>query len=227
MVAIAEDLVSQLRAVPLFKDLDKKSLEALSGASHTRQVPRGKILFQQDDPANAVFVVQSGSIVLLLSTPDGRELVINEMRSGDYFGELALLAGGRRSTGAVATEDSKVIWIPRQRFLKELEEDAGVMRHVLKTTAKRLQISSQREGALAFLDAGSRLAKALLQLDDQVGVGGVITISQEALGQRVGLARQTVAKTLGRWRREGWLLTKRGKIEILDRSTLRDQVKNL
>lgn len=224
---IAENLASQLRAVPLFKDLSTKSLEALAGASHTRHVARGKILFQQDDPANAVFVVQSGAIALLLSTPDGRELVINEMHSGDYFGELALLTGGRRSTGAVATKDSKIIWIPRHRFLKELEEDAGVMRHVLKTTAERLQISSQREGALAFLDAPSRLAKTLLQLEARMGENGVISISQEELGQRVGLARQTVAKTLGRWRRAGWVLTKRGRIEILDRSALRDQVKNL
>ena len=44
--------------------------------------------------------------------------------------------------------------------------------------------------------------------------------SQEEVAQRTGLTRQTVARFLGEWRRNGWLLTGRGQIELLDRAAL-------
>jgi CRP-like cAMP-binding protein len=218
-----QELIKLIEGVPLFQELGPESIGALASVSHLRTIPKGKILFQQGDPANAFFVVQSGNILLTLSMLDGRELVINEMHVGDCFGELALLTGQPRSTGAVANEPSKVIWIPRQRFLRELESEPQLMRQVLQTTAKRLQVSSSREGALAFLDASARLANTLLQLYAQSGEEGEIEISQEELGQRVGLSRQTVAKSLGEWRRKGWVVTKRGKIELINFKALQDQ----
>jgi CRP-like cAMP-binding protein len=186
-------------------------------------VPKGKTLFSQSDPAEAVYAVQSGRIAILLSTADGRELMINEMRAGDCFGELSVLTGQPRSTGAVAREASEVISIPRDEFLAALESEPKLMRHVLETTARRLRTSSERESALAFLDAPARLARVLLLLDRQTSADGFMIISQEELAQRVGLTRQTVAKTLGRWRRAGWLITGRGKIVLLNRAALRRQ----
>jgi CRP-like cAMP-binding protein len=149
--------------------------------------------------------------------------VINEMRAGDMFGELALVTDQPRSTGAIAREASQVISIPRASFLAELERDPSLMRRVLKTTAERLQTSSERESALAFFDAPTRLARTLLQMDQQANDQGYIICSQEELAQRVGLTRQTVAKTLGQWRRAGWLLTGRGKIVLLNRAALHRQ----
>lgn len=95
------------------------------------------------------------------------------------------------------------------------------MRRLLETTARRLRTSSERESALAFLDAPARLARVLLDLDLQATDDGFITIGQEELAQHVGLARQTAAKTLGQWRRAGWLVTGRGKIVPLNRAALR------
>ncbi len=195
----------------------------LANASHIWRVPKGQLLFSQTDTAGAFFVVRSGCIAIVLSTPDGRELVINEMRSGDYFGELALVTGQPRSTSAVAREASEVIAISREAFLAALEAEPALTRQVLQTTAQRLWLSSERERALAFLDAAARLARILLQLDRQSSADGFVTIAQEELAQHVGLTRQTVAKILGQWRRSGWVITGRGKIMLLNRAALRRQ----
>jgi CRP-like cAMP-binding protein len=221
----APDLAQFLQGVPLFAGLAEGALAALARASQVWRVSKGKTLFSQTDPAEAVYVVRSGRIAILLSTPDGRELVINEMRTGDCFGELSLVTGLARSTSAVAREASEVISIPGSEFLAALESEPQLMRHVLETTALRLRVSSERESALAFLDAAARLAHVLLLLDRQASVDGYVTISQEELAQRVGLTRQTVAKTLGQWRRAGWLITGRGKIVLLNRAALRRQAK--
>ncbi len=210
-----------LRGVPLFACASEAMLTALANASHIWRVPKGKTLFSQTDAAEAVYVVHSGCIALLLSTPDGRELIINEVRPGDCFGELAMLTGQSRSTSAVAREASEVIAISREAFSAALESEPRLMRQVLETTAQRLRVSSERESALAFLDAAARLARILLQLDRQASADGFVTISQEELAQHVGLTRQTVAKILGQWRRAGWVITGRGRIVLLNRAALR------
>ena len=217
------DLLPFLRDVPLFAGLTDQALASLAQACRIRQVPKGKTLFNQMDPAEAFYVVRSGRIAILLDSADGRELVINEMRAGDCFGELALLTGQPRSTSAMAREASEVIAISRETFLAEIETEPKLLRHVLESTARRLSASSERESALAFLDAPARLARVLLEMDRQASADGFITVSQEELAQRVGLTRQTAAKTLGRWRRAGWIITGRGKIVLLNRAGLRRQ----
>ena len=218
------DLLQFLRDVPLFAGLTDQALASLAQAGRIRQVPKGKTLFNQMDPAEAFYVVRSGRIAILLDSADGRELVINEMRTGDCFGELALLTGQPRSTSAMAREASEVIAISRETFLATIESEPKLMRHVLESTARRLSASSERESALAFLEAPARLARVLLEMDRQASADGFITVSQEELAQRVGLTRQTAAKTLGQWRRAGWIITGRGKIVLLNRAGLRRQV---
>ena len=212
-----------LRTVPLFASVSEPTLTSLANASHLWRVPKGRTLFNQTDTADAVYVVRSGCIAILLSTSDGRELVINEMRAGDCFGELAVVTGQPRSTDAVARETSEVVEISREAFLAALELEPQLVHQLLKSTALRLRASSERESALAFLDASGRLARVLLQLDRQSSADGFVTIAQEELAQHVGLTRQTVAKILGRWRRTGWVITGRGKIMLLNRAALRRQ----
>ena len=211
-----------LGSLPLFAGLSKARLAALAHECHSKRVPRGSYLFLQGDPADALYVVRSGSVAILLSSPDGRELVINEMRPGDCFGELGLLTGRSRSAHALARapKGSDVVVIPRGAFLAALEAEPSLARSLLETTAQRLRNSGEREGALAFLDAQARLARVLLWLDQQESERGYVTISQDELAQHACLTRQTVAKALGRWRRKGWLITGRGHIMLLDRAQL-------
>jgi len=217
---LSSDLLPLLRSAPLFAGLSESVLAELAQHSHCKKVSKGAYFFFQTDPAEAAYVVQSGGVSIVLSSPDGRELVINEMHPGDCFGELGLLTGQPRSTGAVARGNCEVVVIPRRAFLAAVDAEPHLARRLLETTAQRLSLSSERESALAFLDAQTRLAKVLLELDQQEEENGYVTISQEELAQRTSLTRQTVASILGRWRRAGWLLTGRGRIIVLDRPKL-------
>ena len=209
-----------LRDAPIFEGVSDRILSDFTNSSRIRALEKGEILFSQTDPADTVYIVRSGCIAIFLATLEGRELVINEMHRGDCFGELSLITDQPRSTGALARENSEVISIPRDVFLKGLEAEPELMRRVLETTALRLRVSSERESALAFLDSSARIAKVLLQLDQQADNDGVIKVTQEDLAQYVGLARQTVAHTLGEWRRVGWVETGRVRIEIKNREAL-------
>ncbi len=214
------ETMQALRSAPIFEGMSDRILSNFNRSSQIRSLDKGEILFSQTDPADTVYIVQSGCIAIFLATLEGRELVINEMHRGDCFGELSLITDQPRSTGALARENSEVISIPRDVFLKGLEAEPELMRRVLETTALRLRVSSERESALAFLDSSARIAKVLLQLDQQADKEGVINVTQEDLAQYVGLARQTVAQTLGEWRRVGWVETGRVRIVVKNREAL-------
>ncbi len=222
---VGSDLFEYLATVPLLEGIDQAALRGLARSARVRHLSKGELLFSQLDPADAVYIVRRGGIAIFLATPDGRELVINEMLPGDCFGELSLLTDQSRSTGAEAREASEVIWISHQDFMRALQGEPELMRRVLETTADRLRTSSERESALAFLDSSARLARVLLQLETQEKAEGAVHVTHEELAQFVGLARQTVSEKLGRWRRQGWVRTGRGKIEILRRDRLERQAR--
>lgn len=211
------DVAAFLREMPLFAGLGQASLQTLASAGRFQRVEKGQFIFFQSDEAENVYIVHSGVISIVLESPDGREMVINEMRPGDFFGEVGVLTSQPRSTGAVAQTASELLVLPRQPFLNVLEFEPVLARRILETTAIRLRSSSERESALAFLDAQARLARLLLQLEQQAPEKGYVTISQDELAQRTGQTRQTVAKALSRWRRAGWLITGRGHIMLLRR----------
>lgn len=211
-----------LSGIPLFAKLSDASLSLLAKGCRFKPVEKGEVLFFQADPSESAYVVCSGKISIILNSPDGREMVINEMRKGDIFGELGILTHKNRSTSAIARSDSELLVIPQKVFLRIIDDEPQLTRRMLELTVSRLQNSSERESALVFMDAQARLANLLLELDRQEADKGYITISQEELAQRTGLIRQTVAKALGKWRRKGYLITGRGKIVLLNHKALKE-----
>ncbi len=218
--SIETKILDTLKSASLFDDVDPLVLSSLADRSTIKEIDKGELLFYQDDLADAVYVVHSGCLSIFLGMADGRELVINVMHPGDVFGEIALFTDQSRSAGAIGREDAQVVAIPKQAFMDIVEGESDLLRRVLEMTAQRLRMSSERESALAFLDASARIARVLLSLEEQAQEQGTIEITQEDLAQHVGLTRQTVASTLSRWRRDGWVDTSRGAIKIQNRGVM-------
>jgi CRP/FNR family transcriptional regulator, cyclic AMP receptor protein len=212
-----------LEKLPLFSGICDSSLHTLAAGIKYLHVEKGQFIFLQDDHCEKAYIVRSGQISILLESQDGRKLVINEMHHGDFFGEVGILTDQPRSSSAVARVDSEVMVLSQKAFLNVLSHEPELVRQLLEMAMNRLRESTERESALAFLNAHGRLARLLLQLAHQELQKGYITISQEELAERTGQTRQTVAKALGKWRRSGWLITGRGRIMLLNYDALAAQ----
>ncbi len=214
------EILKFLKSISVYSELSESSALILSRACRFQQIKKGEILFFQWDESEFAYIVRSGIISIILNSPNGRDMVINEMRTGDMFGELGILTKQPRSTSAMARTDCELLVIPCPAFLRIVDAEPQLARRLLDITASRLQRSGEREGALVFMDAQARLARLLLDLDKQEHEKGYITISQDELAHHTGLIRQTVAKALGKWRRDGWLITGRGRIMLLNHKAL-------
>jgi CRP/FNR family cyclic AMP-dependent transcriptional regulator len=216
------ELAKFLRGLPLFLGVREQTIKTLERVCRLKPVAKDQYIFFQEDPGETAYIVRRGTIVIMLTTPDGRQLIINEMHKGDLFGDISSLLGQPRTASAIAQENSEVVVIPQTAFLSLLDQEPKFLRNILEMVAQRLRISSEHESALAFLNAPARLARILLQLSEQQKrTAGLVVVSQDELGRRLGVTRQTIAKTLGHWRRAGWIITGRGKIMLLDKQFLR------
>ncbi len=219
-VSNPQTLTGFLKRTPLFAGLSDVSLTSLAQSLKVKDYEKGEVVFFEADAPEYVYFVQNGSVLIMLGNFDGHEMIINEMYPGDYFGELSILIKDAYTTTAMAHTDCRLVLMSGRDLLDWLDREPLLSRHLLESTALRLQKSTRRESALLFMDANARLAALLLELDERAQDRGYVTISQDELAQHTGLTRQTVAKILGKWRRAGWLLTGRGHIMLLDHNAL-------
>jgi CRP/FNR family transcriptional regulator, cyclic AMP receptor protein len=112
---ISHSLVTALRRVPLFSEVDDRALLELVGAACNFRWRAGSVVFEQGAEAEALFVVLSGS-VRILDIRDGREVEIASAGPGQFFGEHSLLLSRAHSKRAVAHEDTELMVLSKGSF---------------------------------------------------------------------------------------------------------------
>lgn len=116
------DEAYHLSQIPLFKNLDKVELEKLARMVTQVKFKAGEVVFHQNDPGDALYAVESGAVRVWVRDQDVQEVTLSELKTGDFFGELAVLDSGERSATATATEDTVLHRLLRddcQQFLLE------------------------------------------------------------------------------------------------------------
>jgi CRP/FNR family cyclic AMP-dependent transcriptional regulator len=213
-----------LAAVPLFAGLDEEGVAGLVRGMRVRRFRRGETVFHLGDPGDALFIVMSGSIKIVLPADSGDEAILATLRPGDFFGELALLDGAPRSATAVAIESSETYVLARDRF-RELISTEPVMREaVLATLAAEVRRLTHHVEELHFLDITGRLASRLARLASEPGStrladGGIRLagpLTQGDLAAMIGCTRQSVNKLLGMFTDDGLIRLEKDRIVVLD-----------
>src|SRR4051812_48214265 len=105
-----------LEAVPLFAGFSAEMQARLSELMKSRRLAKGQALFLKGDPGEHLYVIRSGEVKLVLSGGEGQESILEVMRAGDYFGEMALFDEEPRSADAVAAQESVLLSLHRDDF---------------------------------------------------------------------------------------------------------------
>jgi len=129
-----DEKIEKLRRVPLFAGFGKRELERLGMLTDEVDLPAGRVLMQQGDRGEELFVLMRGAARV---ERDGRELV--GLHASDFFGEIALVDGGPRTATVTLTEDSALLVVGRGQFQQLLEEFPEVRMQVLEALARRIR----------------------------------------------------------------------------------------
>ena len=219
-VDVHEEILRCIETAPIFQGISEKGFHLLLQYFARKKVDKGNVVFSEGDPAEALYLVLKGSIVEHVTGLNDAEIVVKERLPGDYFGEMGMLLNEPQFVTAIASHPTTLAILPKREFLSLVKTEPTLSLFLLRTLAHRLRLSAQIGISYAFFDAPARLAYLILTLESEEGRSGSVAHSQEELGQRCGLARQTVSRILGEWRKAGWLTTGRNRIETIDREAL-------
>ncbi len=197
------------------------SEEVQQQLSQAKRISRkGEHVFREGEEADAFYVVRSGSIKSYLVTEDGEEQVLGFYLPGDVFG-LDTTDSQVRMSSSITLETTSLC-----RFPHAYLADKAQGSNLLKITAEQMQRDHNLVLMLARKDADGRIASFLDDLANRYWSRGysasafLLTMSRQDIGCYLGLAVETVSRTLTRFQDSGILQVNRREVEILDHDNL-------
>ncbi len=193
----------------LFEGLSRVDLDNLLARARVEHYPAGRRIFEKGSPGRSMMAIIRGSVrISASSTSTRRELVFTTLRSGEIFGEIAILDGQRRTADATAITDCELLVLDRREFIPFLEHRPDVSLQLLKVFCHRLRHTNEHVEHAVFEHLNCRLARTLLHLgrsSPQPSKGDTcsIRVSQQELADMVGATRESVNKRLRGWQNTG------------------------
>jgi CRP/FNR family cyclic AMP-dependent transcriptional regulator len=221
--------LASLRRCALFQHVDDARLRTIARTMRHRRFRRNEVIFHQGDVGDSLQIVVSGALKIVLPSAAGEEAIIATLRSGDFFGELALLDGAPRSATATAVEATETLALPREAFLALLGEDQVLTQSLLAGIAAELRRLTGHVEELHFLDLAGRLAVRLARLGrerDPNATGSVELdwpYTQSDLAAMIGATRQSVNRLLSTLVDDGLVRVEHETLVITDLERLEER----
>jgi CRP/FNR family cyclic AMP-dependent transcriptional regulator len=204
----------------IFGKLPPSDLDALLSHARVERYPAGREIFAKGSPGRSMLAILTGSVRISVPSPTGREIVLTILKSGEVFGEIALIDGEDRTADATAITDCDLLVLDRRDFMPFLERRADLCILFLKLLCQRLRQTDRQVEDQAFGHLDSRVARALVRLAHSAAPAGAnsasLRISQQELANLVGATRERVNKQLHVWQSAGTLRLGKRLIVIPD-----------
>jgi CRP/FNR family transcriptional regulator len=201
------DVLSILNRVSLFADLSEKELRALADRTSRRKAGAGELIFNEGDPCEGLYVVESGAIRIFKTSASGREQVLAVEGPGGIVAELPVFDGGPYPASGSAVRDSEMLFISKRDFRAICLENPEVSLKVLKSVGRRLRILVGLIEELSFTTVRHRLGSLLVRLAREASpAGGASSFTlptNNELASQIGTVRELVSRNLSRFQADG------------------------
>jgi CRP-like cAMP-binding protein len=214
-----------LARAPLFSSLPAPAVDDLTGRATLRKVPTQGRIGAQDEPGEAMYLVLSGRVKVVIFGENGREVTLSLLRPGDAFGEIALFDGKARSASCIAMEPTAVLVLAREDLMRHLVTYPRTALNLLGEMATRLRRADESIAQLALCDVHERLIHRLVSLAVDEGIeapeGRLVRRrpTQQELANMIGACRETISRMFNQLAREG-LIIARGRALVVTRELI-------
>jgi len=203
-----------LESVSLFEKVPSEYLDELEKLSVTRKYPKGTILVTEGDDSNHLYIIRSGKVSVYLGDDEGRQVILNYMQEGDYFGELALLDGEPRSASVMTVTPCEFIVISRASFQALLERSHDFSLVMNRELVRRVRELSDSVRDMALLDVYGRVIHVLEKMSDENKRIHSPKLTHQDIANMVGSSREMVSRIMKQLIIGEYIEQKSGYIEI-------------
>lgn len=212
------------KTAELFEGVSDEDSRKIDAHCADRRYARDAIIFSEDDPSDAIYILKEGLVKLISLSERGTETILHILSPGDIFGEL-LLSEKKRVFSAIAIRDVLVTVISRAAFLELLSTVPTFANNFIRLLSRRVARMGKGMAESSHTWSYHRLAKILLHLAERYGEevpnGTLIKLrlTHEDLANLIGTSRETVTTQLNKFKRMG-LVSGEGRSLIVSRPHL-------
>ncbi len=215
-----------LHGLPFFADLSHADIEQINRLFREYGYAPNETICLAGDPAERLFVVADGRVKLMRHSLSGKNVLLDMLTPGEFFGSLAPLSDDVYADSAEAQTPSCVLSIRTSDFRRLLEKHPKVALKVLEITATRLREAQERVRQLSALTVEGRVASVLLVLGKKLGkrtdVGLLIEspLTRDDLAAMTGTTAESASRVMSQFQKDGLIETGRKWVSILDQKAL-------
>jgi CRP/FNR family cyclic AMP-dependent transcriptional regulator len=190
--------------------------EEIAAAATVRAFPKHAVIVTESDATDTIYVMLAGRARVYVSDEKGREVVLNQLGPGEYFGEITL-DGGPRSASVMAIEECRCALIRRAELTAIMERNPGFALHVVRKLAHRVRELTDNVRSLALMDVYGRVARLLLELAEQQDGQLVILepLTHKEIASRVGASREMISRIFSDLNDGGYLRKEEDRLVIV------------
>jgi CRP/FNR family cyclic AMP-dependent transcriptional regulator len=198
-----------------FVDFSEESLRRLAPRGSVRSFPKHAIVINEGDDTGSLYVMLSGRVKAFVSGEDGREVVLNTIEAGDYFGEL-VLDGGRRAASIMTLEPCRMFVMSADDVEEILSAHPSFARDLIGRLIGKVRSLSAKVQDLALKDVYGRFVRFVEQQAVKQGSEAVIPerLTQHDIAARIGGSREMVSRIVRDLTAGGYISVKGKQIRV-------------
>ena len=191
-------------------------LEAIGKIATVRNYPKHTILMNEGDDTDSLYVVLNGRVRVYVSDEQGREVHVNSIGPGEFFGEVTL-DGRPRSASVMSVEDCRCAIVKQSELLALIEKEPKFALHMIRKLASRVRDLTENVRSLALMDVYGRVARLLLELADERDGRLVIDepLTHKEIASRVGASREMISRIFSDLTAGGYVTKEDGKLVLV------------
>jgi CRP-like cAMP-binding protein len=216
MSKLTADARTSLRNVAYLAALSPREFASLAERCELMVLQRQQTLFAEGDAPLGVFLILTGRVRLVRSSPQGREQVLHEEGPGATLGEVPTFDGNGYVGSALAVDDATLVLVPRAPLLAALAREPRASTEVIRVLAARVRKFAALAAGLGLRDVIGRLAVFLLEERDRTGQPRIeLPRTRDELAAHLGTVREQASRALSELKRQRLIEVDGRKVRIL------------
>jgi len=225
----SEEILSILSGCPLFLGMNESELlELLSGSTcRIRKYSSGDMVAQAGEEVFFLHIILLGSVKGEMNDFAGKVIKIEDIYPPRPLAPAFLFGfQNRYPVNITASEDVKMLSIPRDEFLKMMQTSEVILRNFVNNVSSRGQFLSSKIKFLSFTSIKGKLAQYLMDLAAKTGSDRIVlSLSQSQLAELFGVTRPSVGRAISELNHDRIIKTEGKQVTLLDKAKLSNLLK--
>lgn len=221
--------LEKLSKVAFFRELQQEQLDKINEHFRAAHIQKGEPVYHQGEEAKQLFVVVHGAVKLIHHTAEGKDILMDLLKPGEYFGGLPVLGDENYAETAYAQMTSCVLSIGAVDFEQVLHTNPSVAVNLIEITTRRLKQARHRIHQFTTWPVEKRITSVLLMMGEKFGEDrkdGIliqVPFSRKDLADMTGTSSETASRIMRTFQDEGLIRSGRGWVAISDAEKLKQR----